>query len=328
MTAPRPTVRRSCRSSEVAISFAPASKEDTSASPTNPIISSKSPLWIYLESSDGVGPSPRVPAVPLDPRNDSQLKPKAMPELVSQQPSNDHKCKSMEALEAANTKADPESSSVPSSSQAVTSGSVPVMEVPASRLQQPPPVEEQGPTLAVESSTKKWAEPQAEAPTESSSAPLSSQAQVTSGSVPVVEEPASCRQQPAPVEEQASVLAVESSSEKRAQPQIGVPTEAQPSTSFKTKEVLSERQESVVQDVFPIDNNDQVREDNTNGDDDASLAPIPSIQAPEAVVRRRYDRKCKNLSLSWKLLSKMSATHRESSIATQKPKIRFKVLVR
>jgi hypothetical protein len=194
MTSSRPTVRNSCKSSEVVIA------------------------------------SPKVLAFSSQPPE-----PKARPELVSQQPKNDHKCKSTGAPDAANTNAYQESSS----------------------------------------------------------APFSSQAPVTSRSLPVVEEPTSRLQHPSPFEEQGTVLAVESSTEKRAEPQAEVQTEVQPSTSTKHDEIVLERQESVAQDVFPIDNNDQVRHDNTNGDDDASLAPIPSIQAPEAVVGR-YDCKCKN----------------------------------
>jgi hypothetical protein len=195
MAASRPTVRNSCKSSEVVIA------------------------------------SPKVVAF------SSQLpEPKATPELVSQQPKNDHKCKSTGAPDVTNTNAYQESSAAPLSSQAVPSANVPVAVEPKSRLQQPTPVEEQGPALGVESLTEKRAEPQAE---------------------------------------------------------------VQPSTSTKADEILLERHESVEQDLFPIDNNVQVRDDKTNDDgdddddDDASLAPIPCTQAPE-VVAGRYDRKCKN----------------------------------
>ena len=79
---------------------------------------------------------------------------------------------------------------------------------------------------------------------ESASASSSSQA-VTSGSVPVVEEPASHLQQPAPVQKQGTVLTVEP------------------------------------QDDFPMDNNDMLHDDNTNAianeDDDRILALIPTI---------------------------------------------------
>ncbi len=66
--------------------------------------------------------------------------------------------------------------------------------------------------------------------------------------------------------------------------------DAQPTASTNHSEVFSGRHESVVQDVLPIDSNDQVRDDNAsaNDDGDASLAPIPSIQAPETVAVR-YD---------------------------------------
>jgi hypothetical protein len=44
MTASQPTVRRSCKSLDVAISFASAAPGGTSASPTNPILSSLASL--------------------------------------------------------------------------------------------------------------------------------------------------------------------------------------------------------------------------------------------------------------------------------------------
>jgi hypothetical protein len=119
--AAEPTLRSSCKSSEVTIaspkfpafdsqpttptvstgsSKVPAfdsrstSPEDTTASPTNPTISPQSTLGIYHESSDDFCCSPNVPGVPSKPRNDSQLKPEASPELVSRPPRNDRKCKS------------------------------------------------------------------------------------------------------------------------------------------------------------------------------------------------------------------------------------------
>jgi hypothetical protein len=122
---------------------------------------------------------------------------------------------------------------------------------------------------------------------EPTSAALFSQAPVTTGSAPVMEEHI-----PAPGEAQGTVLAVEISSEKRARPQTGVPTETQPSTSFKTKVVLSERQESVAQGVFPIESYHHEHGDNCNSDGKASLAPVLTIQAPEA-VGSRYDCRCK-----------------------------------
>jgi hypothetical protein len=100
MTASQPTVRRSYKSFDVAISFASTAPGDTSASPTNPKFLSQSPLWIYHESSDGVSRSPKIPAVPSKSRNDSQLKSVATSELVSRQPKNDHNSKSTGAPEA------------------------------------------------------------------------------------------------------------------------------------------------------------------------------------------------------------------------------------
>jgi hypothetical protein len=63
-------------------------------------ISSQSTLGIYHDSSDGASPLPKVPTVPSTPRNDNQLKPETTLELESEQPRNDRKCKSTEALEA------------------------------------------------------------------------------------------------------------------------------------------------------------------------------------------------------------------------------------
>jgi hypothetical protein len=102
MTASQPSVRRSYKTSDVAISFPPVAPEDTAASPKNPTISSQSTLGMNHESSHGVSPSPKVPAVHSKPRNDSQLKPEATLELLSRQPENDrnYNCKSTEALEA------------------------------------------------------------------------------------------------------------------------------------------------------------------------------------------------------------------------------------
>jgi hypothetical protein len=94
MVASRPTVKRSYKSLDVAIPFVSAAPGDNSASPTNPIVSSQSPLWIYQSRS------PKIPAVPSKPRNDSQLKTAATSELVSHQLRNDHNYKSTEAQEA------------------------------------------------------------------------------------------------------------------------------------------------------------------------------------------------------------------------------------
>jgi hypothetical protein len=129
MTAFQPTKKSSCKSSEVviaspkvpavsslptatkvangslkvpALSFQPTAAEDTTASPAVPTLSFQSTLiGIYHESSDGVSPSPKVPAVPSTLRSDSQLKPEATPEVVSQQSRNDRKCKSAESPEVA-----------------------------------------------------------------------------------------------------------------------------------------------------------------------------------------------------------------------------------
>lgn len=82
---------------------------------------------------------------------------------MPQQPRNDRKCESTEALEATTTES---SSAAPSSSQALASGNVPFMEEPTSCLQQPAPVEERGNVAAVESSFEESAQPQTEGPTE------------------------------------------------------------------------------------------------------------------------------------------------------------------
>jgi hypothetical protein len=276
MTACQPTVRSSCKSSEAMVDspkvstgslkvlaplFSPAATlQKTPVRPRRIRLFRPNRDLLVSSTSLQIASAPHrreVLVVPSNPRNGSQLKPKATPmpqpktkatplpkakamplpkakatplpkakatpELVSHQPGNDRKCKSTEALEATNMNADPESSLVPSFSRVVTSGSVPIVEVPMSRR----------------------------------------------------------LQQSAPVEEQGTIIAVGSSSEKRVQP------EAQPSTASKNNEVLSELQESLEQDVFPIGNNDELHRNNTNVDNgnddnanegDASLAPIPSIR--------------------------------------------------
>jgi hypothetical protein len=70
------------------------------------------------------------------------------------------------------------------------------------------------------------------------------------------------------------VLAVESSTEKRAEPQVEVRPEAQPSTSHKTKEILSERQESVARKELLADLGDGVKVSDDGvigGTDDATF---------------------------------------------------------
>jgi sirohydrochlorin ferrochelatase len=128
MTAFQPTVRSSCKSSEVAIaslkvpafssqhtvpkvaagslkipavSFQPTTAaKDTTTCPVVSTLSSQSTLiGIYHEFSDGASPSPKVLAVPSTPRNDSQL-PEATPEVVSEQSRNDRKYKPTESPEA------------------------------------------------------------------------------------------------------------------------------------------------------------------------------------------------------------------------------------
>jgi hypothetical protein len=128
MTVSQPTKESSCKSLEVviaspkvpavsflptatkvangslkvtALSFQPTLAEDTTASPPVPTLSSQSTLiGIYHEPSDGASPSPKVTAVPSTLRSDSQLKPEATPEVVSQQPRNDRKYKATESSEA------------------------------------------------------------------------------------------------------------------------------------------------------------------------------------------------------------------------------------
>jgi hypothetical protein len=126
MTATQPTTRISCKSSEVAIASTkvpvfpsqptapkvstgssktpvftsqPAARKDTTVSPMVLTVSSQLTPGIVHKSSHGVTPVLTVPDVPSKTRND-QLKSEATPELVSQQPENDSKCKSTEAQEA------------------------------------------------------------------------------------------------------------------------------------------------------------------------------------------------------------------------------------
>jgi hypothetical protein len=122
----QPTVRSPCKSSEIAIaspevlaisSQLTAPKVDTGSSkmealPSQPVAPEETTASLNNAGRKGriynkcrlgrkgrISPSLKVPTVSSKSRNDSQLKPEATPELVSQEPGNDRKCTSTETPE-------------------------------------------------------------------------------------------------------------------------------------------------------------------------------------------------------------------------------------